>query len=153
MIHEELCKKLKFDHTTKGYIHKLESILENQTQKILWGFQIQTDQRKKNLLSSRPLSKNERKRNDRSVLGPCQRTNKNVELGVTVIITVTGAPGTVSKRKWKNWKFEEESRPSRRQHFLNRPKYCEESWRPEETCCYSYSRERPPDDAGVKYLL
>ena len=30
-IHLELCKKLKFDHSTKRYMHKPESVLENET--------------------------------------------------------------------------------------------------------------------------
>ena len=43
VIYWELCKKLKFDHTTKWYMHKLETVLENETHKILWDFEIQTD--------------------------------------------------------------------------------------------------------------
>ena len=43
VIHWELCKKFKFDHTNKWYMHNLESILENETHKILWDFEIQTD--------------------------------------------------------------------------------------------------------------
>ena len=39
----ELCKKFKFDHTNKWYIHNPESILENETHEIFWGFEIQTD--------------------------------------------------------------------------------------------------------------
>ena len=39
-IHWELCKKLKFNHTTKWYIHKPESLLKNETHKILKGFEI-----------------------------------------------------------------------------------------------------------------
>ena len=31
LIHWELYKKLKFDHTTKWYMHKLEPVLENDT--------------------------------------------------------------------------------------------------------------------------
>ena len=42
MIHRELCKKLKFDRGTEWYIHKPESILENETNKILWDFEMQT---------------------------------------------------------------------------------------------------------------
>ena len=34
---------MKFDNTTKGYQHKLEFVLENETLKILWDFVIQTD--------------------------------------------------------------------------------------------------------------
>ena len=44
VIHWELCKKLKFDHTIKWYLHKTESVLENETHKILWYFEIQMDQ-------------------------------------------------------------------------------------------------------------
>ena len=43
VIHWELCKKLKFDYTTKWYMHKPESVLENEMHKILWDFEIQTD--------------------------------------------------------------------------------------------------------------
>ena len=41
VIHWESCKRLKFDHTTKGYMHKPESFREKH--KILWDFEIQTD--------------------------------------------------------------------------------------------------------------
>ena len=41
VIHWELYKKLKFDHTTKPHMHKPESVLENVTHKILWDFQIE----------------------------------------------------------------------------------------------------------------
>ena len=44
VIHWELCKKLKFDNNTKWYMHKLEFVLENETHKIHWNFNIQTDQ-------------------------------------------------------------------------------------------------------------
>ena len=43
VIHWELCKKLKFDHDNKRYRHNPESVLENDTHKILWDFEIQTD--------------------------------------------------------------------------------------------------------------
>ena len=43
VIHWKLCKKLKFPHTNKWYMHKLEYILENETRKILREFEIQTD--------------------------------------------------------------------------------------------------------------
>ena len=35
VIHCELCKRLKFDYTTKCYRHKQEIIQENETRKIL----------------------------------------------------------------------------------------------------------------------
>ena len=34
----ELCKRLKFDHTDKCYMHKPESVLENKRHKILLDF-------------------------------------------------------------------------------------------------------------------
>ena len=50
MLVRKTCKKLnndywrlKFEQTTKLYIHKPESILENETNKILWDFKIITD--------------------------------------------------------------------------------------------------------------
>ena len=43
VIYQELCKKLKFDYTNKWYMHNPESILENETHKVLWDFEIQTD--------------------------------------------------------------------------------------------------------------
>ena len=39
----ELGKKLKFNHVSKWYMHKAESILKNVMNKILWGFEIKTD--------------------------------------------------------------------------------------------------------------
>ena len=43
MIYSKLCKKLKFEHTAKWYMHKPESVLEKEANKILWDFVIQTD--------------------------------------------------------------------------------------------------------------
>ena len=42
-IHLELCKKFRFDHTIRWYMHNPESILKNETHKLLWDFKIQTD--------------------------------------------------------------------------------------------------------------
>ena len=43
VIHWELCKKLKFDHTNKWYMHNPATAQENETHKLLWDFNIQTD--------------------------------------------------------------------------------------------------------------
>ena len=40
VICKELCKRLKFDHTTKWYLQKPESVIENETH---YDFEIQTD--------------------------------------------------------------------------------------------------------------
>ena len=44
MIKRELFKRLKFRHTNKWYLNKVESFLEKETPKILWDFEIQTNQ-------------------------------------------------------------------------------------------------------------
>ena len=38
VIHWELCKRLKIDHTIKWYMHKPGYILEKEMVKILWDF-------------------------------------------------------------------------------------------------------------------
>ena len=43
VIHWELCKKFKSDRTNKSYMYKPEAVLENETHKILWDFETQTD--------------------------------------------------------------------------------------------------------------
>ena len=43
VIHWEMCKKFKFDHTNKWYMHNPASVLENDTHKLRWDFDIQTD--------------------------------------------------------------------------------------------------------------
>ena len=91
VIHRELCKKFKFDHTNKWYMHNSESVIENETHKFPRDFEIQTDHLisarrpdlmivnkkkvgKENLPNSRlcysgwPLGKTGRNRKERSYL-------------------------------------------------------------------------------------
>ena len=61
MIHWEMCKKFKFDHTNKGYMHNQAALPENSTNKLQWDFDIQTD----HLISARrpdPLVINNKKK-------------------------------------------------------------------------------------------
>ena len=51
VIHWELCKKLKFDHSNKWYVHNPESVFEKEMHKVLSDFEIQTD----HLISARRL--------------------------------------------------------------------------------------------------
>ena len=44
-------KKFKFDYANKWYMHTLESVMKNETHKLLWNFEIQTD----HLISARQL--------------------------------------------------------------------------------------------------
>ena len=58
-IHWEMCKKLKFDHTNKWYMHNPSPVLENNTHKHLWDFDVQTD----HLISTRrPYNNQQQKR-------------------------------------------------------------------------------------------
>ena len=43
VIHWEMCKKFKFDHTNKWYMHNPAPVLKNDTHKLLWDFDIHTD--------------------------------------------------------------------------------------------------------------
>ena len=43
IIHWEMCRKFQFDHTNKRYMDNPEPVLENDTHKLLWDFNIQTD--------------------------------------------------------------------------------------------------------------
>ena len=42
-IHWEMCRKFQFDHTNKWYIHNPAPVPENDSRKLLWDFNIQTD--------------------------------------------------------------------------------------------------------------
>ena len=145
VIHSELCKKLKFEHTTKQYSHKPESVLENETHKILWDFAIQTDNwiptRRPDWViinKKRKKKKKEKKRayrkvdfafpaNHRVKIKEKKKTNKYFNLAreliklwnmkVTVIPIVIGALGMVPKEGWNICKLEDEWGPSKRQHF------------------------------------
>ena len=44
VIHWEKCKKFQFDHTNTWYMHNPTHAQENGTHKLLWDFDIQTDQ-------------------------------------------------------------------------------------------------------------
>ena len=82
VIHWEIWKKFKFDHTNKSYIYNPEFVLENDTHKLLWDFDVHTD----HLISAR--------RPDLIII------NKNIKkklwnMQVTIIPIVSGAFGTV----------------------------------------------------------
>ena len=41
VVHWELCKKFPFVDTNKWYMYNIESVLENETHRLLWDFEIQ----------------------------------------------------------------------------------------------------------------
>ena len=98
MIHWESCKKFKFDHTYKWYLHNPAYVLENETLELLWDFRIQAhhlllarqpdliiinkDKKKRELAKLWILlSKNEieRKWKERQISWPCVGIEKNEE--------------------------------------------------------------------------
>ena len=58
-----MCKKLKFDHTNKWYIHNSKSVQENEAHKLLQDFEMQTD----HLISTRLSDSQQKKRTCRTV--------------------------------------------------------------------------------------
>ena len=126
VIHWELFKKFKFDHSNKWYMYNLTFVLENEIHKLLWDFDIQTD----HLISSRRpdliiINKRKKKRTCKIVdladpadhrvkLKESEKKDKYLELArklmklfstkVTFIPIVIGAFGTVTKELKKDWK-------------------------------------------------
>ena len=43
LIYWKMCKKTRFDHANKWYMHNPPPVLENDTHKLLWDFDKQTD--------------------------------------------------------------------------------------------------------------
>ena len=82
-----------------------------------------------------------------------RESKKTWNINVTVIPTVIVALGTVSKllaQGMECLKIRDEWKPSKKQHYGDRPEYWEECRRLEETCCHSNSSEKPSANAGVK---
>ena len=118
-IHWEMCKKFKFDHTNKWYMHNPAPVLENDSHKLLWDFDIQTDHlipaRRPDLIM---INKKKKKRTCKIVdftvpadhrikLKECEKKDKHLDVArelkklwnmqVTIIPIVIGAFGTVTK--------------------------------------------------------
>ena len=112
-----MCKKFKFDHTNKWYMHNPSSVQENYTHKLLWDLNIQTDP----LISARRpdlIIINKKKRmckivdfalpvDHRINLKECEKKDKYLNLAqvlkklwnmkVTTVPIVIGAFGTITK--------------------------------------------------------
>ena len=123
VIHWEMCKKFKFDHANKWYMHNPAPVLENDSHKLLWDFDIETDQ----LISARRPdliiinNKKEKKiskivdftvpADHRIKLKEYEKRDKFIDLAremknlwnmkVTIIPIVIGAFGTVTKELLK----------------------------------------------------
>ena len=120
-----MCKKFKFDHTKKWYMHNPVPVLENNAHKLLWDFDIHTNHlisaRKPDLIIIKK-TKNKKKQKEkrtskivdfavpadhRTELKECEKKDKYIDLArelkklwnmkVTIIPIVIGAFGTVTK--------------------------------------------------------
>ena len=117
VIHREMCRKFQFDHTNKWYMHNPAPALENDSHKLLWGFNIQTDQL---ILARRPdlIIVNRKKRickivdfavpaDHRINLKESEKKDKYLDLArelkklwnikVMIVPIVIGALGTITK--------------------------------------------------------
>ena len=56
------------------------------------------------------------------------------------------------KRDWRTWRWGHVWRPSKIQHYWERPEYWEEPWKLEEICCHSNSSEKPSAKSDAKNL-
>ena len=117
-----MCKKFKFDHTYKWYTHNPASVVENDTPKLLWDFDIQTDHqisaRRPDLIINKKTNKKNPQRiykisnfavpaDHRIKLKEYAKKNKYFDLArelkklwnmkVTIISVVIGVFGTVTK--------------------------------------------------------
>ena len=82
VIHFELCKKFKFDHANKWYMHNPASVLQNDILKLLWDFDIQTD----HLISARST--------DLIII------NKKTKNSQNCVLCCPGWPRNKIKRTW-----------------------------------------------------
>ena len=120
MVYWEMCRKLQFDHTNKWYMHNPAPVLENDTYKLLWDFNILTDQL---IPARRPdLIIIKKKKickivdfavlvNHRIILKDSEKKDKYLDLArelkmqwnmkVTIVPIVIGALGTITKRLLK----------------------------------------------------
>ena len=67
VIHREMDKKFRFDHSNKWHMHNPAAVLENDTHKLLWDFDEQTDHlisaRRPDLIVKRKKKKKKKKEN------------------------------------------------------------------------------------------
>ena len=129
VIHWEMCKKFKFDHADKWYIHNPAPVIENDTHKNLWDFDIQTD----HLISARRpdliiINKKKKKKKNCKVvdfavpsdhrikLKECEKRDKYFDLArelkkklwsmkVTIIPIVIGSFDSVTKGLFKGREY------------------------------------------------
>ena len=169
VIHWEMCKKFKFDHTNKWYMHNSSSPLENNTHKLLWDFDIHKDHLIK---ARRPdlIIINKKKRickivdfavpaDHRIKLKECEKKDKYLDLArelrkpwnmQVTIIPIVNLFGTVTKgllRGLEDLEVGGRVETIQTTSFLRTARILR---RVLETCFHSNSSERPSANADVK---
>ena len=81
-----MCKRFKFDHTNKWYRHNPAPVLENDTDKLLCDFNIQTD----HLIPARGR--------DLKIIKKKQKNKENLQ---NCRLCCPGRPQNKSEGKWK----------------------------------------------------
>ena len=163
----EMCKKFKFDHTNKWYMHNPAPVLANNTHKLLWDFDIHTD----HLISARRLDLiiiNEKKRifkivdfavlaDHRIKLKEWEKKDKYLDLARELKklrnMKLTIAFGTITKgllKSLEDLKIGGRVETIQWQNYWERPEYWKESWRLEETGNHSNSNEKPSTNTDVE---
>ena len=164
-----MCKKFKFDHTNKWYMHNSAPILENDTHKLLWDFNIQTDHL---IPARRPdlIIINKEKRigkfvdfaapaDDRINLKEYEKKDKYLDLArelkklsnmkMTIVPIVIGAFGTITKGLLKGLEDLEVGgwvETIQMTALLRTTRIL----RLGETCCHSNSNEKSSANTDVK---
>ena len=153
-------------------MHNLESVMENETHKFLWDYEIQTD----HLISTRrpdvviinikrkkrifrivdfavsadhrvKLKKSENKDKYRDLFGELKKLWNMKD----VYTNCNWCSWLIKQRiDTRTWKSEDEWISSKLLRYLDLPENWEESWRLEETYCHSNSNERPSANPDVK---
>ena len=155
---------------------QLESVLENDTHKLLWDFDIHMDHliwaTRPDLIIINKIIK-EKKRNSKIVdfavqvdhrikLKEYDKKNRYLDLArelkkiwnikITTIPNVIGAFGTITKGiiKRTGWlgSWRKMGDYPNLKHYWELPKYWEDAWSLEENCCHLNSIERPSDDTN-----
>ena len=121
VINWEMRKKFKFDHANEWYMHNPAPVLENDTHKLLWDFNIQTDhqisairpdhiiinKKKKKKRKSAKLSTLLSRRTTWIKLKECEKNDEYLDLArelkklwnmkVTIVPVVIGTFGTITE--------------------------------------------------------
>ena len=162
-----MCKKFKFDHAKKWYMHNPAYVLENETHKLLWDFDMQTDHL---ILAIRPdLVIINKKRKLAKLwtllkikLNKCEKKDKYLNLASELKKGMEHEGDNYTNRDWYFWYSHqriikrtrglgnERTSGDHQTYIIVNGQFTVMSWRLEETCCHSNSSEKPSAESDVK---